>query len=243
MAQAVYRLANPLADLDGFRVEFAENGARADIVLDRPPFNLISADQCAQLCAVFETLEADPAVRVIVVRACGEHFSRGSDHDESTDASRESACKRTWDLGAPSRCSKPVIAVNHGYCFGAGFELSLACDFRIATDTTLYAITAQKIGQVPGYECAVRLQKLVGFARLKDLVMRSRMIRGIQAYDWGMVTEFVAVSEVEQTTSELVRELLAISARPQRAAKRLLNDTEDMPVAVAGIEIERYSYK
>jgi 2-oxoglutaroyl-CoA hydrolase len=134
-----------------------------------------------------------------------------------------------------------VIAANRGYCFGAGFEFSLACDFRIATDTTLYALTAQKMGQVPGYECAVRLQRLVGFARLKDVVMRSRMIRGVQAYDWGMATEFVVSSELERVTTELARELLAISARPQRAAKKLLNDTEDMPIAV-GFETGRCSY-
>ncbi|MBN3761614.1 enoyl-CoA hydratase/isomerase family protein [Burkholderia sp. Ac-20365] len=242
MAQAVYRAASALADLDGFRVEFAEQGARADIVLDRPPFNLISANQCAQMCAAFETLDLDPAVRVIVVRASGEHFSRGGDREELTDMSREDACKRAWDLGAPSRCSKPVIAANHGYCFGAAFELSLACDFRIVTDTTLYALTAQKMGQVPGYECAVRLQRLVGFARLKDVVMRSRIIRGVQAYDWGMVTEFVVDSDLERATTELARELLAISARPQRAAKKLLNDTEDMPIA-AGFDIERFSFR
>lgn len=242
MAQAVNRTPDVLADLDGFRVEFAEMGARADIVLNRPPFNLISASQCVQMRAAFETLDLDPAVRVIVVWASGEHFSRGSDHEERTDVPREDAVRRTWDLSAPSRCSKPVIAANHGYCFGAGFELSLACDFRIATDTTLYALTAQKMGQVPGYECAARLQKLVGFARLKDVVMRSRMIRGVQAYDWGMASEFVESGELERATTELVRELLAISARPQRAAKKLLNETEDMPVA-AGFETARCSYE
>jgi 2-oxoglutaroyl-CoA hydrolase len=82
----------------------------------------------------------------------------------------------------------------------------------------------------------------VGFARLKDVVMRSRIIRGVQAYDWGMVTEFVVDSDLERATTELARELLAISARPQRAAKKLLNDTEDMPIA-AGFDIERFSFR
>jgi 2-oxoglutaroyl-CoA hydrolase len=240
MAQVVYRTADVHADLDGFRVEYAEKGARADIVLDRPPFNLVTGAQCAQMSGVFEALDLDPAVRVIVVRASGEHFSRGGDTDELIDAPREDICKRSWDLGAPSRCSKPVIAANHGYCIGAGFELSLACDFRIVTDTTLYGLTAQKMGKVPGYECAVRLKKLVGLGRLKDVVMRSRLIRGVEAYDWGIAAEFVVDSELDRATTELVRELLEISARPQRAAKKLLNDTEDMPVAI-GDELGQYS--
>jgi 2-oxoglutaroyl-CoA hydrolase len=242
MAQVVYQAADVLAGLDGFRVEFAEKGARADIVLDRPPVNLVSNAQCAQMSAVFEALDSDPSVRVIVVRASGEHFSSGSDPEELMDASREDICKRSWDLSAPARCSKPVIAANTGYCFGAGFELSLACDFRIATNTTLYALTAQKMGQIPGYECAVRLQKLVGFGRLKDVVMRSRLIPGVQAYDWGIATEFVVDSELERATTELVLELLTFSARPQCAVKKLLNDAEDMPV-LAGFEFESHSYR
>jgi 2-oxoglutaroyl-CoA hydrolase len=242
MAQVVYRAADALRDLDGFWVEFTEKGARADIVLDRTTFSLESDAQCAQVSGVFETLDNDPAVRVIVVRSSGEHFSRGDDHEVLMEASREQICRRSWNLGAPSRCSKPVIAANRGYCFGGGFELSLACDFRIATDTTLYGLTAQKAGHVPGYECTLRLQKLMGFGRLKDVVMRSRLIRGVEAYDWGIATEFVMDSELERATTELVRELLAISARPQLAAKRLLNDAEDMLVP-AGFELERYQYK
>lgn len=242
MAQAVYRHASALAGLDGFRVEFGEKGARADIVLERPPFNLISAHQCAQLSAAIETLDRDPAVRVIVLRTSGEHFSRGGDSEELTGVSRDDVCKRAWDLGAPSRCSKPVVAATRGYCFGAGFELSLACDFRIATDTTLYALTGQKMGRVPGYECAVRLQKMMGFARTKDVVMRSRMVSGVQAYDWGIATEFVVDSELERATTRLVLELLAISPRLQRAAKKILNDTEDMPIAEA-FEVGHYSYR
>ena len=242
MTQVVYRAADALRDLDGSRVDFAEKGARADVILDRAAFSLESHALCAQISSVFEALDIDPAVRVIVVRSSGEHFSRGGDSDALMEASREDICKRSWSLGAPSRCSKPVIAANHGYCFGAGFELSLACDFRIATDTTLYGLTAQKTAYVPGYECTLRLQQLVGFGRLKDLVMRARLIRGVEAYDWGIATEFVMDSELERATTELVQELLAISVRPQIAAKKLLNETQDIPVA-AGFELERYHFR
>jgi 2-oxoglutaroyl-CoA hydrolase len=217
------------ADPDGFRVEYDEEDSRADIVLDRPPFNLVSLTQCAQLRATFEALEHDPAVRVIVVRTSGEHFSRGSDVDELADASPEAISQLAWNLSSPSRCSKPVIAANRGYCFGAGFELALACDFRIATETALYALPAQEVGQVPGLGCATQLYKLIGIGRMKDIVMRSRFIPGAQAYDWGIASEFAVDTELENATDALVRELLAFSPVPQRAAKKLLNTIEDAP--------------
>ena len=66
-----------LAALDGFRVEIDEARERADVILDRPPFNIVSMPQRDQLRLVFEALDEDARVRVIVVRAIGEHFSSG----------------------------------------------------------------------------------------------------------------------------------------------------------------------
>src|SRR5262249_61241503 len=66
-----------LQNLDGFRVETAPERERADVILDRPPFNTISMPQRDQLRQVFEALDEDARVRVIVLRSVGEHFSSG----------------------------------------------------------------------------------------------------------------------------------------------------------------------
>jgi 2-oxoglutaroyl-CoA hydrolase len=241
MTRLVHPAQSLLADLDGFRVEFNHADSRADIVLDRPPFNIVSMKQREQLRLVFEALDDDPQVRVIVLRAAGEHFSSGGDIKGFIEASPEHVSKLAWNIAAPARCSKPVIAANRGYCFGVGFELSLACDFRIATETTLYALPEQKLGQIPGSGGSARLQKMVGIGRTKDIVMRSRRIPGAQAYDWGIATEYVADAELEQATHAMVRELLAFSPLAQRTAKKLLNDTEDAPLSIA-IELEGHCY-
>ena len=145
-----YTFADPrLAKLDGFGVEIDETRERADIVLNRPPFNIVSMPQRDQLRLVFETLDEDDRVRVIVVRAVGEHFSSGGNIKGFMEASPETVSKLAWNIAAPFRASKPVIAANRGFCFGVGFELSLACDFRIVTDTTQYALPEQKLGQIP----------------------------------------------------------------------------------------------
>jgi 2-oxoglutaroyl-CoA hydrolase len=241
MTQLVH-LAQPfIADTDGFHVDIRERDLRADIVLDRPPFNLISMAQRDQLCAAFEALDDDPRIRVIVIRAEGDHFCGGCDLEGPIDASPELIAKLGWNLNAPARCSKPVIAANRGYCFGVGFELALACDFRIATETTLYALPAQKLGQLAGASGSARLQKMVGAGRTKDVVMRSRRISGAEAYDWGIATEFVVDSDLERMTAELVRELLACSPLAQRSAKKLLNDIEDASLSAA-MELEGHGY-
>ena len=230
-----------LAKLDGFQVEIDEARERADIVLNRPPFNIVSMPQRDQLRLVFETLDEDARVRVIVVRAVGEHFSSGGNIAGFLAATPEHVSKLAWNIAAPARCAKPVIVANLGYCFGVGFELSLACDFRIASETTLYALPEQKLGQIPGSGGSARLQKMVGITRTKDIVMRSKRISGKQALEWGLATECVADADLEKATDKLVDELRTFSPLAQRTAKKLLNDTEDSTLAIA-IELEGHCY-
>jgi 2-oxoglutaroyl-CoA hydrolase len=230
-----------LDNLDGFRVEIDQPRERADIILDRPPLNVVSMPQREQLCCAFEALDAHPDVRVIVLRAVGEHFSSGGDIKGFLKASPEQVSKLAWNIAAPARCEKPVVAANRGYCFGVGFEISLACDFRIASDTALYALPEQKLGQIPGSGGSARLQKMIGITRTKDVVMRSRRIAAKRACDWGIVTECVPDAELERATDALVEELREFAPLAQRTAKKLLNDTEDATLSI-GIEMEGHCY-
>jgi 2-oxoglutaroyl-CoA hydrolase len=230
-----------LATLDGFRVEIDAARERGDVVLDRPPLNVVSMPQRDQLRLVFEGLDQDSRVRVIVLRATGEHFSSGGDIKGFLEASPEHVSKLAWNIAAPARCAKPVIVANRGYCFGVGFELSLACDFRIVSETCLYALPEQRLGQIPGSGGSARLQKIVGITRTKDIVMRSRRIPAMQAYDWGIATECVPDDKLETATDALVEELRNFSPLAQRTAKKLLNDTEDAMLSTA-IELEGHCY-
>ncbi|MGB6815813.1 MAG: enoyl-CoA hydratase-related protein [Pseudolabrys sp.] len=230
-----------LATLDGFRVEIDAVQERADIILDRPPFNIITMPQRDQLRLSFEALDDDGRIRVVVLRAVGEHFSSGGNIKGFMEATPEHVSKLAWNIAAPARCSKPVIAANRGYCFGVGFEISLACDFRIASETCFYALPEQKLGQIPGSGGSARLQNIIGITRTKDIVMRSKRISGRQAQEWGIATECVPDGNLEAATNELVKELRDFSPLAQRTAKKLLNDTEDAPLSTA-IELEGHCY-
>lgn len=238
----IHHSAQSLLDkLDGFSVVVDAAGQRADVVLDRPPFNIISMAQRDQLRLVFESLDEDPAVRVIVLRSVGQHFSSGGDIKGFLEASPEHVSKLAWNIAAPARCGKPVVVANRGYCFGVGFEISLACDFRIVSETTQYALPEQKLGQIPGSGGSARLQKMIGITRTKDVVMRSRRITGQEAVDWGIATQCVADADLESATDKLVDELRSFSPIAQRTAKKLLNDTEDSSLSIA-IELEGHCY-
>jgi len=230
-----------LASLDGFKVELNAEKQRADIILHRPPLNVIEMPQRDQLRLVFEALDADERVRVIVVRAIGENFSSGGNIMGFMRASPEHVSKLAWNIAAPARCSKPVIAASRGYCFGVGFELVLACDFRIVSETCFFALPEQRLGQIPGSGGSARLQKIVGITRTKDIVMRSKRIAGKQALEWGIATECVPDVQLEAATDALVDELLTFSPLAQRTAKKLLNDTEDSTLSIA-IELEGHCY-
>lgn len=231
----------PDDELDGFRVEIDPARERADIVLDRPPYNIVSMAERAQLRRAFEALDAHEDVRVIVLRAAGDHFSSGGDIRGFLDASPETVSLLARDVGAPERCAKPVVAAARGYCFGVGFELSLACDFRIASETARYALPEQRLGQIPGSGGSARLQRMIGLARTKHLVMRAARLPGERALDWGIVIDCVPDAELESATDALVDELRGFSPLAQRTAKRMLNDGENATLGVA-IETEGHCY-
>ena len=230
-----------LSTLDGFRVEVDPEKQRADIILDRPPLNIIEIPQRDQLRLVFEELDKDDRVRVIVVRAEGKHFSSGGNIAGFLAASPELVSRLADNIAAPARCHKPVIAANRGYTFGVGFELSLACDFRIASDTTLYALPEQRIGQIPGSGGSIRLLHMIGMQRTKDMTFRSRRVSGKEAKEWGFILDCVPDEQLEKETDKLVDELKGFSPLAQRTIKGVLNAAQNTTVE-AGIEIEGNAY-
>src|ERR1700743_1388790 len=230
-----------LAKLDGFEVDINEAHERAAIILNRPPFNIVSMPQRDQFRLVFETLDQDERVRVIVVRAIGEHFSSGGNIGGFIGGNTRTVSKLAWNIASPARCSKPVIVANRGYCFGVGFELSLACDFRIASETAQFALPEQKLGQIPRSGRSAALPTSGRIPRPKDIVMRSKRIPAKQALEWGIVTDCVPDKDLETVTDKLVDELRTFSPIAQRTAKKLLNDTEDSTLAIA-IELEGHCY-
>ncbi|MGF6771926.1 2-oxoglutaroyl-CoA hydrolase [Paraburkholderia sp. GAS199] len=211
---------------DGFHVLIDERQARADVVLSQLPDNCLSPRQFEQLRMAFERLDSDPRVRAIVLRADGDHFSNMGSVELETEIANVPPSRLAWNINAPLRCGKPVVAANRGHCFGMGFALSLACDLRIVTETTQYGFPLKKdqsLGATFGWSHAL---KLIGSARMREILLRSRPIPGVQAFEWGIATDFVADSDLEEMTDATVRELLESSACVHSAVKNALIDLD-----------------
>ena len=241
MTTAASTTAVSTRERDGFRIEVDAQAERADIIFDRPPLNIVTIKQREQLRLEFEDLDADDSVRVIVVRARGDHFSSGGYIKGFIEMSPEYLSKLAENIAAPQRCGKPVIAAIHGYCFGVAFELSLACDFRIVTGSALLALPEQRIGMIPGSGGSARLLHMIGIARTKDMIMRARRITGAEAHDWGIAIDCVQDDALAAATDSLVAELKGFSPLAQRTIKHVLSIAQDASVHT-GIELEGQAF-
>ena len=116
-----------------------------------------------------------------------------------------------------------MIARLQGYVFGVGFELALACDFRVAADDVQLALPEATIGMIPGSGGTQRLARMVGLGRAKDIVMRGRRVGADEALALGLVTEVVPAAELDARGAALLDELSRHSPLALAMAKRVLN--------------------
>ena len=155
-----------MTQLDGLTVTRDDERGVATITLDVPEkMNRVSMPARDQIATLFEEFSGDDSVRFVVLQgACEQAFTAGGDVAGFLRAEPEALSRLAWNVAAPERCPKPVIAKLRGYTFGVGFELALACDFRIAADDVQLAFPEVTIGMIPGSGGTQRLARLVASA-------------------------------------------------------------------------------
>ena len=228
---------------DFLRVERDEERGVVTITLDAPEkLNRVPLAARDDIAALFARLDADAAVRAIVVTGGGEKaFSAGGDIKAFLDRDPAGLSRLHWNVAAPERCSKPVIAKLRGFVLGVGFELAMASDFRIAADDVQLGLPEIRLGMIPGSGGSQRLARMVGLGRAKDMVMRGRRISAEEARAYGIVTEVHPPGELDAAVDALVDELRALSPLALSMAKRVLNHAYEAPLA-SGLEIEGLAY-
>jgi 2-oxoglutaroyl-CoA hydrolase len=183
----------------------------------------------------------DDATRFVVLTGEGENFTAGGDIAAFMDATPEQLSRLAWDVAAPERCPKPVIARIRGYCLGVGVELALACDFRVAADDAQLGLPEVGLGMIPGSGGTQRLARLVGLGRAKDVVIRRKRISAADALAWGLVSEVVRADELDAAVDRVISDLEQLPALSLRMAKRVLNHVYDAPLSI-GLELEGLAY-
>ena len=147
-------------DLDGLRWEKDDAKKAGYLIFDRPPMNTISFKGRSQIAAIIRAMDDDPDVRVIVIRGANGLYSSGGDIAGFLKVERDGMHDLHWNVAAPERAKKPVIAAIEKWAMGVSFELSLACDFRLVTENTMMALPEINLGMTPGSGGTVRVAHL-----------------------------------------------------------------------------------
>ena len=223
------------------RVE--RTGALATIWIDRQPkMNTMTVAMRAEFPGIFRDLDGDDGVRVIVIRgAGGKAFSAGGDVAEFLTLSPADLEQWGDTLTSAERCRKPVIAAIDGYTMGAGLELALACDFRVATLRSEFAFPEVRLGMIPGSGGTQRALRLIGMTRGKLFMMTGQRIAADRAEAWGLITQAVPDDGLDAALGALTKELADRAPLALRTLKMVLNRGAEAPLETA-LELERKSY-
>jgi 2-oxoglutaroyl-CoA hydrolase len=235
--------ASILRDLDGLHYEVDAKRKVGFLWLDRPPLNLVSYRGRSQINAIMEAFGQDPDVRVVVIRGKNGVYTSGGDVKAFPQIELDGMSHLAWNIAAPERCPKPVICVVEKYAMGVGFELAMACDFRIATKETVLALPEVTLGQIPGSGGSQRVARIVGLTRAADMMMLGRRIPAPEAQAWGLITR-VADDTValDKILDEMIGTLTKMSALALKTVKRVLNTAYDASLS-AGFEVEGHAYE
>jgi 2-oxoglutaroyl-CoA hydrolase len=231
-----------MTEYDGFRVDGPDGRGVVTITLDDPAkMNRVPLSARGRLAQVFAGITDDDAARFVVLTGEGENFTAGGDIAAFMEATPEHLSHLAWNVAAPERCPKPVIARIRGYCLGVGTEIALACDFRVVSDDAQLGLPEVGLGMIPGSGGTQRLARLVGVGRAKDVVMRRKRISATEALAWGLVSEVVPADELDAAVDRVISDLEQLPPLALRMAKRVLNHVYDAPLSI-GLELEGLAY-
>lgn len=221
-------------------IDLIRHGPRLDVVLNNPERrNALTLSMLDALEAAFTDAARDSDVRVVVLRGAGSKaFSAGYDltalPTSSDQADRFDAAERLARTAAAiAACPKPVVAAIAGACMGAGGELAVTCDMRIAADTLAFAMPPAKIGLVYDEIGLQRFVALIGPAATKDLFFSGRRITAAEAKAMGLVNWVVPAAELDAAVTEVTTTLAANAPLAIRGIKAIVDAAVAAPFSQA----------
>ena len=222
------------------------------ITLNRPDKrNAINGEVLDGISRAFSELSLDLAARVILLQGAGAAFAAGIDFNYLASVAgndgrspgirlREGIDSIQSILNRIEKVEKPVVAKIHGFCGGLGFELSLAADFRIASETATLGVPEVILGIIPDCGGTTRLTRMLGPARAKELIMTGDMITAARAYEMGLVNQVVPDHLLEEKTRAFLAKLLQRPPLALGLAKRAIDWGVGMD-KMSHMEIEAYA--
>jgi len=226
-------------------VRVERDAAIATIRLDRPPMNALNAQVQDEIAGAAAEVDADPAVRAVVLYGGEKVFAAGADIKEMAEATFAQVAGDSRRLQAAftavARIGKPVVAAVTGYALGGGLELALCADFRVAGEGARLGQPEILLGIIPGAGGTQRLPRLIGPARAKDIVFTGRFVGAAEALQIGLVDKVVPDDKVYRVARDLVAQYANGPAVALCAAKQAIDAGLEVDLDT-GLEIERLNF-
>lgn len=212
-------------------VTIAREGAVAVITMNRPEaMNALSKALRRELAAAMRDVEADEAVRAVVLTGAGARaFTAGLDLKELGADTAHLGAANAEDaddnpVKAIELCTKPVIGAVNGVAITGGFEVALACDLLIASTNARFADTHARVGIMPGWGLSQKLSRMIGIGRAKELAFTGNFIDAATAERWGLVNRVVEPDGLLPTAIALAEDMAGIDPAMLAAYKALIDE-------------------
>jgi enoyl-CoA hydratase len=252
-AQAV-AASQPLDEaMKGYKfLRVERHGAILVVRFYNPPTNLLSGPMIAEIGDLVHRVGADTQTRVLVFTGGVPDFF--IQHYDTSEFAKPPGAQSValpppqYAINITDRIflelaalSKPTIAAINGHAQGGGLELALACDFRIMTDPGEIGFGEITLGVLPGGGGTVRLPRLIGSARAKEIIMLGRMIDAATAVRYGVVMKAVPPDQLMGESMQLAERLAALSPAALTLIKEVINASFNMPLEDA-LKLEDHSF-
>lgn len=171
----------------------------------------------------------EPEVRGVILTGTGEVFSAGGDLSRFERGGwdpvgfRAESHELTRLISAVERLEKPVVAAINGLATGAGTQLALSCDLRIASEEARFLFREGMVGLIPSHGGCSRLVKLVGLARARDIILGGEDLDAAEAFGYGLLTAVVPDERLLDKARELLRRIFRRAPQTYGLSKRLLH--------------------
>lgn len=205
------------------------DGEVAELVIDRAAKrNAMSLEMWESVPRLVAEVDADDALKVLVVRGAGPHFCAGADIGEFEVKRGTPAAAAHYGEAveaaahALTELRKPTLALVRGYCIGGGCELALACDLRLAETGAQFAITPAKLGIVYGFTSTRQLVATVGPSFAKYLLLSANRVDADEALRVGLIDQLVEPEALDKAGAELAETICTRSQVSVRGGKRMI---------------------
>ena len=209
----------------------------AEVGLNNGPLNLVTRELLRAFNAGLADIGARPDIRCLIVHGGqGRAFCAGSDIKEfaelRTDASERKILFEDMVLRRLAQMPMPTIAALDGPALGGGLEIALACDLRVARPDVALGLTESRLGGLAG-NGSLRLARLIGPGRAKELLFTGETISGEQAMAWGIVNRLATQGAALDVARQLAGTILSRGPLSNRLAKKLVDAALDLPLDAA----------